>query len=37
MLLSKQQKSLYLKQEKQEQQMLDELSLQRFIRQSPRF
>jgi flagellar FliJ protein len=37
MLLAKQQKSLYLKQEKQEQQMLDELSLQRFVRQSPRF
>ena len=37
MLLAKEQKSLYLKQEKQEQQMLDELSLQRFVRQSPRF
>ena len=36
MLLAKEQKTLYLRQEKQEQHMLDELSLQRFIRQSSR-
>ncbi|KXI27933.1 flagellar export protein FliJ [Paraglaciecola hydrolytica] len=37
MLLAKQQHSLYLREEKQEQQMLDELALQRFVRQPPRY